>query len=131
MATIKEINGKTIAVLDSSIPHKYSLSLPLLVGGVGITAGLLISYLNLWSMFIFVMGGSLGAVGIFALPILWTQPAYCVYIRTAREYDIDIAKTTPEADQIAICKAAQELETKVREIIRNEQGLEAIAARCK
>lgn len=67
-------------------------------------------------------------------PKPWTTyPGYRVYISCRREpdYEIYIIKTSPEADQIAICKAAKELEPKAQEIDDHEKELERIATKCK
>jgi hypothetical protein len=64
--------------------------------------------------------------GMFHEPL----PAYEVRILGDSEY-ISILKTTPETDQVSICRAAQELEVKARAISKKERELEQIALRCK
>lgn len=72
--------------------------------------------------------------GLFAqtAPKSWTTfPGYHVYISGHRECDVYIIKTSPEEDQIAICKAAKELEPKAKEFDDHEKELERIASKCK
>lgn len=61
------------------------------------------------------------------------KPGYKLSISGHQTSDasITIEKTTPDADQIAICKAAQLLELKVMEIIKKQHQLELIASKCK
>ena len=60
------------------------------------------------------------------------KPAYTIYAYPMSYYDrITIEKTTPEADQIAVCKAAQELESKLLVIEKNKHKLELIASKCR
>lgn len=59
-----------------------------------------------------------------------TIPAY----RVSTNGDIDsiyIKKTTEEADQIAICKAATEIECQIKAKAENLQKLKQIAEKCK
>ena len=60
-------------------------------------------------------------------------PAYEIKILGQHNNDCSrmIIKTTPEADQVAVCRATQELESKARSISRKERELEQIALRCK
>jgi uncharacterized protein YneF (UPF0154 family) len=66
------------------------------------------------------------AFGIFDV----TFPAY----RVSTNADIDsiyIKKTTEEADQIAICKAATEIENQIKARAEDLQKLKQIAEKCK
>ncbi len=60
-------------------------------------------------------------------------PAYEIKILGQHNNDSRrmIIKTTPEADQVAVCRATQELESKARSISRKERELEQIAMKCK
>ena len=67
---------------------------------------------------------------ISAIPLsIIKHPAYRVY--SIGGTDHIIPKTTPEADQIAICKAAKEIEAELIEIQTREAGLEEMARKCK
>jgi len=66
-------------------------------------------------------------------PRSWkTISAYKVYISgRGSECEVYNPKTTIEVDQIAICKAAKELEPKAKEFDDHEKELEMLAAKCK
>jgi len=74
---------------------------------------------------ILVSGGMVGI--LFRL-----EPAYEVYPGSDINNSILIHKTTNEkADQIAICKAAKEIESRCHEIAAKRAELDRIAAGCK
>jgi len=59
-----------------------------------------------------------------------TYPAYRISTN-ANINSIYIKKTTEEADQIAICKAATEIENQIKAKAENLEKLKQIAERCK
>ncbi|MFA5247968.1 MAG: hypothetical protein WCX79_00885 [Candidatus Paceibacterota bacterium] len=56
-------------------------------------------------------------------------PAYEVY--PGSDVGTTIIKTTPEADQLAICKAAKEIEAQCHDIAAKRRELDRIAGNCK
>ena len=59
-------------------------------------------------------------------------PAYKIYPASDMEVGITVFKTTNEkADQLAICKAAKEIESRCHEIAAKRAELDRIAAGCK
>lgn len=56
-------------------------------------------------------------------------PSYKVY--SGSDTGITIIKTTTESDQIAICKAAKEIEFRCHEIAEKRRELDRIAGNCK
>lgn len=72
---------------------------------------------------------------IMMSPKSWfSDPGYNIYISghsTTSGCSIYIKSTSPEEDQIAICKAAKELEPKAKEFDDHEKELERIASKCK
>jgi hypothetical protein len=74
---------------------------------------------------------------------VWKQviPSYRVYLKGISGTDFDrsfytipnvyITKTTPEQDQIEICKAAQSLEAYAREADKEQATIKKIAENCK
>jgi len=69
----------------------------------------------------------------WVLNYCWNDiPAYEVYPGSDINNSILIHKTTNEkADQIAICKAAKEIESRCHEIAKNRRELDRIAGNCK
>ena len=60
---------------------------------------------------------------------VFMKPAYEVY--PGSDSGIFIIKTTPEADQLAICRAAKEIEAQCHEIAAKRGELDRIAGNCK
>ena len=58
------------------------------------------------------------------------KPAYKIYLDGTNE-ELLIEKTTKEVDQIAICKAATEIENQIKARAENLEKLKQIAERCK
>jgi hypothetical protein len=58
-------------------------------------------------------------------------PAYHVMISGESGQRHPIIKTTPEQDQIAICRAVKERELEIWEILKSEEYLEQIAINCR
>ena len=75
--------------------------------------------------------GVLSVIGIIAIILIKndSRPAYVIH--TPGVNGIVIFKTTPEADQVAICRATQELEVKVKEISKKRREMETIAGMCR
>jgi hypothetical protein len=70
-------------------------------------------------------------VGIFiALPPVNEHEGYIVRICNG-DTQIKILKTTPEQDQIEICKAAKKLEPEAHRIAERRRNLDLMASKCK
>lgn len=71
----------------------------------------------------------------FILNMAWVGwkkiPCYAVFIQDKRDSYIQIKRTTPEQDQVEICKASQSLESKARSYNEELKGLVKIAGNCK
>lgn len=145
---IKETNGETI-YLSNIIVHKLGI-LNALAGWIGLfLLSEIIGYLVVMGdssrLDIFSTSGIAISVLLASLlfPLLAVSqilhksiPAYNVWLSGVNS--ISIIKTTPEADQVAICKAVQELELKSNEIVKQKlaldkekQELMEIALKCK
>jgi hypothetical protein len=146
MVTIKEGDGYTITLTDSSVPHTLSNVIPWVV--LILTASL-IGYMNfsekmypLSAAFLIGCAGVLifAVLGI-ALPDLWRVPAYDISAHynatplTRPFREITIKKGKPAVDQQLICNAARELEVeiikKICEEKEEDKRLKEIAGKCK
>lgn len=143
---VKTISDKgTIELRDSitSIPTTTSVLLIGIPGCVGSIAGVA----SMWLMTIgaqessvlpvtLISGlGMLSSMFAFMFDLGYRNtPTYRVYYASKTPHRIDgvtVIKTTPEADQKAICSAVKTIEEKVQEIATRKQELSVIAARCK
>jgi hypothetical protein len=135
---IKEVDGKEIYLSEVNGWSDPPLHVIFLTGiGTFILIFVLctnafknLSMVSLWISSILGLLISLAAAAMVCIPFEHPIKVYEVKCKDIN-YSIRIKKTTPEADQIAICNAAQALEIKAKEIARKKRGLEAIAARCK
>lgn len=141
---IKEIEGKQIWFKEADIPNYRLGYLFLTIGTILALAGIALvtashaiilqgndgTSIQLLGVLTLVFGLLAMVHGAFGtnLGLYHSRPGYRV--GSSLEYK-EIIKTTPEADQIAICKAAKELESKVLEHIAHEKQLKQIAERCK
>jgi hypothetical protein len=146
MVTIKEGNGYSIYLRDSSAPHTLSNVIPWVV--LILTASV-IGYMNFSEkMYPLSAAFLIGCAGvlIFAvlgitLPDLWRVPAYDVSAHynatplTRPFREITIKKGKPAVDQLLICNAARELEAEILILIVKEreeyERLKEIAGKCK
>ena len=76
----------------------------------------------------FILASGILIIGSFSNVLIRRLPAYTVY--TGND-TISFLKTTPETDQISICKAAKTLEERAREYEKHQKELERIAGNCK
>ena len=133
---IKDVEGIEITLSESTVTEEKPASLVVLFM-VFFGAFFGVMYLGLQppdrvSTMILIMLSILAATFgtlLASSRISSESPAYCITGRGLSE--VSIKKTTLEADQLAICKAVQELEVKVHEIAKKQKELETIAARCK
>ena len=146
---IKETNGEMIYI-SNIILHKLGI-LNALAGWIGLfILSEIIGYLVVMGdssrLDIFSTSGIAISVLLASLlfPLLAISqildnsvPAYKVWLSGINK-SISIIKTTPEADQVAICKAVQELELKSNELVKQKlaldkekQELMEIALKCK
>ena len=146
---IKETNGEMIYI-SNIILHKLGI-LNALAGWIGLfilseIIGYLVVMGDASRLDIFSTSGIAISVLLASLlfPLLAISqildnsvPAYKVWLSGVNK-SISIIKTTPEADQVAICKAVQELELKSNELVKQKlaldkekQELMEIALKCK
>jgi hypothetical protein len=138
---IKEVEGQKIWLRESEITSfkEWDLYIPMTFIAIG---GILASssMSNDWERISDATRFNFGIiVAILSIPVMFIcfinpmgwfiKSAYVVH--TSGEDNIVIFKTTPEADQKLICKAAQELEGKIKETVKEKRVLETIAGRCK
>ena len=137
---IKKIGFAEIWLNDSNT-NEFSLKRTLIITSIIAILYILIGYLiaitNKQSD-IFANSLILGSI-LFIILILIsvmcgvfyiTYPAYRISTN-ANINSIYIKKTTEEADQIAICKAATEIENQIKARAENLEKLKQIAERCK
>jgi hypothetical protein len=125
---IKTVDGIGIWVSEGT---NYQLNLNYLVIatlGCLIFIGAVVFGDNDWTK---VLGMACVAIGIcMYITVPDVSEVYEVYLGS--EDGIIIPKTTdPKADQIAICKAAKEIEAKCHEIANKRRELDHIAESCK
>jgi len=124
---IKEVEGQKIW-LGEITTDKYTLKL--FVGlNIFCVGGLILCGLLIITLLQFVVGIAAMGVIILILSLKDIHPAYVIH--TPGVNGIVIFKTTPEADQVAICRATQELEVKVKEISKKRREMETIAGMCR
>jgi hypothetical protein len=84
-----------------------------------------------WGILAIILGGLLSGWMYLAGALNTSIPAYNVYVLGSRKKEILIPKISTDVDQIAICKAVQELEVEVKEVINMHRNMERIANKCK
>ena len=117
---IKEIEGKQITLNEVSLVDRFWRVFFIISGAlILLTSFIVVIKLrdsistsligNAYLIFMIALGSVTITEGILPLFIIPNYPGYEVRSSTI-DATIIIKKTTPEADQIAICKAAKELE---------------------
>ena len=139
--TVKEVEGEYIWLeeVNRSKPNllKYLKIIGIIFGlssiffyGVGIASNTQwdIYWIGIPLVFTLLM------TGVVALPAGLGNdliPSYSVDLSNSYGANIIITKTTPDEDQVAICKAVQELEQKAHEMAKKKRELEQIGLKCK
>lgn len=133
---IKTVDGIGIWVRDdiksSVIPLKYiglSTIVIIMIGMMTLFKSDVINYFTVICGFCIMFYG----LGVFIFTAyLFEISAYEVYLGSEISNGITIPKTTdPKADQLAICKAAREIESRCHEIAAKRAELDRIAKGCK
>jgi hypothetical protein len=146
-AIIKKVEGYTIDLSDS---NKYGMNwLKFLTYNIIIGIMYFVLYFNGLSKPIILT--SIEKYPVDILPIIWimiilitliieivitessmySTPSYRVSCSCWDVDTITVIKTTTDADQIAICKAAQKIESDIKLVIQRTKELETIASKCK
>jgi hypothetical protein len=129
---IKEVGGWKIWLRETTLDrHALKILIFFSMVSIIVTGSILHLYQNDPVCGMSLLFIALVTTGIITTMLLKNdyRPAYIVH--TAGADGIVIFKTTPEADQVAICRAAQELEVKIKEMIKEKRMLETIGGRCK
>ena len=138
---IKTVDGIGIWVRDSET-EKYSR---LQTKVINIIPALVIAFLlsciwwsfnlDAFSKVVVIVFGILGIIDTVCMMILLMYPrvpSYTVYSGSEECNSIVIIKTTdPAKDQLAICRAAKEIESRCHEIAAKRAELDRIAKGCK
>jgi hypothetical protein len=133
---IKKIGFVEIRLRDDDIDEfswKQTLTITSIIAILSIITGYLIAltkqsdiFINSLGLFITLLLISILS-GVFYINI----PAYRVSTNAADINNIYIKKTTEEADQIAICKAATDIENQIKTREEKLEKLKQIAEKCK
>jgi len=136
---IKKIDSSEIWLRDGDIDEfswEGVLIKILMIAILSIITGYLIAITKQSDVFInsLILG-----IGLFITLLLVSTLSGVFYIttpgyRVSTNADVDsiyIKKTTEEADQIAICKAATEIENQIKAKAENLEKLKQMAERCK
>ena len=85
------------------------------------------------SILMVIILGIFSSMAVFAIliPTRFVPSHKKIWVIFTRDNKIKINQTTPEADQLAICKAAKELEKKAWEYANHQRELKRIAENCK
>lgn len=133
---IKNVDGIGIWVRDDAIIHKtdWATIIILMVGFVGCIFGIILLSFNNFALIslnlILTIPLFMLTFMIFAVCNIICIECYEVY--PGSDSGITILKTTdPAADQLAICRAAKEIESRCHEISAKRAELDRIAAGCK
>ena len=137
---IKNVDGIGIWVADTTTEHFGIAEKLVIVSGIIIST--ILSVLTIMNgnpnslllliplVSIFIVGGTLMGGKMVGI-LLCDVPAYRVYTGSDISGATIIKTTNPQADQIAICKAAKEIESRCHEIAAKRAELDRIAAGCK
>jgi hypothetical protein len=135
---IKEVEGKRIFLMESSEPSNERSILSVLfsilfvIGLIGVALAFILLFKRAPNHELFI-GSLLVCMG--SAIVSWFdigKKRVDVYrIGLFEGEDITITRTTPEADQAAVCKAVKEMEKRAWEMRKKERELERIAANCK
>ena len=137
-AAVKKVGGTTIYVSNGKIqkhPLTYEFGIPLLllivaavITSYGLASTRIYHESSYW--FVVLIGLIILCFGFFSMFNDWSREGFEVW-STATFRNIKIYSQSPEQDQIAICKAVQELEAEAKEIERKRHDLERLAQGCK
>jgi hypothetical protein len=123
---IDEFSWKT-ALIDTSIIAIACIVLPYSLAAMYKQVNLFNNIIIVSSLLFIPMTLAALALGVFDV----TFPAYRVSTNAADINNIYIKKTTDEADQIAICKAATDIENQIKTREDKSEKLKQIAEKCK
>jgi len=136
---IKKVGFAEIRLRDDDIDEfswKQTLTITSIIAILSILTGYVIAITKQSDIF---ANSLIFGTGLFITLLLVSTLSGVFYIttpgyRVSTNADVDsiyIKKTTEEADQIAICKAATEIENQIKARAENLEKLKQIAERCK
>jgi len=136
---IKKVGFAEIRLRDDDIDEfswKQTLTITSIIAILSILTGYVIAITKQSDIF---ANSLIFGTGLFITLLLVSTLSGVFYIttpgyRVSTNADVDsiyIKKTTEEADQIAICKAATEIENQIKAKAENLEKLKQIAEKCK
>ena len=139
---IKTVDGIGIWVRDDAEVRKHKHLISKTFGIIPFHLVVFFFVCILWSVnvhdmilkCVVITVGIIGIINVLIMLYCICEPnlfAYKIYSGSDETGGIFVIKTTPEADQLAICKAAKEIESQCHEIAAKRADLDRIAAGCK